>query len=475
MSKINSMLDVGRRSMMNSQTALQTVGHNIANKSTEGYSRQRVEVQSAEPVGAGKLRIGMGAKTAAVTRTNNQYLEKQIGKEQASLGFLNGRGQALHRVEQVYNEQANKGLNQFIGEFFNAFRELSNNPESTATRTLVKETADFVSRDFRRVNTQMTEIRRDLDQQIGTHINEVNELSEEIAVLNEKIQNVEVTGAPANDERDRRDLLIKKLGEKINIRWTEGENGMVTITAGNNALIVSGYDAMRLAVQATPETETKGEGNVDVFYLATEKSTPVKVTDQLKGGAIGGLLDVRDVVITDLLDGIDDMAYTFATSVNDLHLQGVDAYNQKAVEFFKPPADIHGASLNLSLNQDILDDPNRIAAAMQADSPGDNRVANAIATLQYNKVMEEGGSTVDDFYNSLVGRVGIMTRRTIMAQESQDAIVKQLNNIRESVSGVSLDEEATRMIEYQKSFDASARLIRTADEMFDTVLNLKRY
>ena len=128
MSKIHGMMDIGKRSMMNSQTALQTVGHNIANKSTEGYSRQRVELQTNEPVGIGKLRIGTGARSAAITRTNNPYLEKQIGKEQANLGFYRGRADALTRVEQVYNEQINKGLNQFIGDFFNAFREFANNP-----------------------------------------------------------------------------------------------------------------------------------------------------------------------------------------------------------------------------------------------------------------------------------------------------------------------------------------------------------
>src|SRR6201986_1993519 len=98
MSKIHGMMDVGKRSMMNSQTALQTIGHNIANKSTEGYSRQRVDLETAEPIGTGKTRIGMGAKTAAVTRTNNPYLERQIDKEQSSLGYVNGRAETLGRV-----------------------------------------------------------------------------------------------------------------------------------------------------------------------------------------------------------------------------------------------------------------------------------------------------------------------------------------------------------------------------------------
>ncbi|MCM2281610.1 MAG: flagellar hook-associated protein FlgK [Bdellovibrionaceae bacterium] len=477
MSKINSMLDVGKRSMMNSQTALQTVGHNIANKSTEGYSRQRVEVVTNEPVTSGRLRIGMGSKSALVTRINNEYLEKQIGKEQANLGYLGGKSDAMMRVEQVYNEQSSKGLNKYIAEFFNAFRELGNNPESLATRTLVRETADFVTKDFGRVHSQLTEIRKDIDQQVITHVEEVNAYSEEIARLNEKIQLIEMKGegAPANDERDRRDLLIKKLGEKVNIRWAEGEDGMVTISAGMSALLVTGYDAKKLVVQETSATERKGEGNVDIFYLPSERAVPVKVTEQFTGGSVGGLLEVRDQVITDLMSNMDNMAFTLATSVNEAHMLGFDGYNSKGGQFFRQPMDVRGSASNMRLVDSILEDPNRIAAAAQPNAPGDNRIANIVSQLQGVKMMNDGQSTFDDFYNGVVGQVGVVTRRTNTAHDSQGDIVKQLNHIRESISGVSLDEETTKMIEFQKSFDASARLIRTADEMFDTVLNLKRY
>lgn len=477
MSKINSMLDVGKRSMMNSQTALQTVGHNIANKSTEGYSRQRVEIQSNEPVSSGRLRIGTGARSAAVTRVNNEYLEKQLGKEQSNLGYLGGKADAMMRVEQVYNEQATKGLNQFITDFFNAFRELGNNPESLATRTLVRETADFVTKDFGRINSQLGEIRKDIDQQLITQVDEINAYSEEIARLNEKIQMIEMrgSGAPANDERDRRDLLIKKLGEKVNIRWAEGDDGMVTISAGNSALLVAGYDAKKLAVQATPANDKKGEGNVDLFYLPSDRVTPVKVTDQFTGGSVGGLLEVRDQVISELVDKMDTMAFTLATSVNEAHGLGFDAYNGQSGAFFAQPLQVRGAAESLRLSDRIVEDPNRIAAAAQPNAPGDNRIANLVSQLQSSKMMNDGQSTFDDFYNGIVGQVGVVTRRTNTAHESQGDIVKQLNHIRESISGVSLDEETTKMIEFQKSFDASARLIRTADEMFDTVLNLKRY
>jgi flagellar hook-associated protein 1 FlgK len=474
MSKIHGMMDVGRRSMANSQTALQTVGHNIANKTTEGYSRQRVEIQTNGSLGDGKARVGMGARTAAVTRINNSYLEKQIGKEQSTLGYYQGKNDAMSRVEQVYNEQVNKGLNSTVSEFFNAFREFSNNPESLATRTQVKEMGVALTKGFHRVDHQLTEIRNDIDQQISTHVNDINGMTKEIATLNEKVQLIENSGGVANDERDRRDLLIKQLGEKVNIRWAEGSDGQVTVSAGDSALLVAGYDAKVLEVHATPETDTKAEGSFDIFYLNKGTAVPLNVTEQFKGGAVGGLLEVRDGTMTELVSNMNDMASSIAQSVNDIHSEGFDSYGNQGVDFFKPPQDYKYAAATLEVNSDIVDDVRKIAAGADPGAEGDNRIALRIADLQDAKIMTEQDATLDQFYNSIIGKVGIQSRSTQMSLGTQKDIMKQLSNVRESISGVSLDEETTKLIEFQKAFDASARLIRTADEMFDTVLNLKR-
>lgn len=320
----------------------------------------------------------------------------------------------------------------------------------------------------------MSGVQSDLDQQIKSHVNEINGLTTEIAGLNEKIQSVELTGAPANDERDRRDLLVKKLGDKVNIRWAEGEDSTVTISAGNNALLVAGYDAKELFVQSTAENGVKGEGSFDVMYKSSQYATPFKVTDQLHGGSIGGLIEVRDIVINDLKDGVDEMAYNLATEVNDIHSQGFNSYNQTGVDFFVQPEDVKHASQYLKVNDDILKDASRISAGESAGASGDNRIANKIAGLQFEKIMSDGNANVDEYYNTMVGKVGVIAKKTNNAHDAQDGVVKQLASIRESISGVSLDEETTKMIEFQKAFDASARIVKTADEMMDTVLNLKK-
>lgn len=468
------MMDVGRRSLANSQTALQTTAHNVANRSTEGYSRQRVDIVTNEPIGEGNLRIGMGARAGTVTRTNNEYLEKQIEREGNQLGFFSARSEMLGRVEEVYNEQTNEGLNHSIGNFFNSFRELSNNPESLATRTQVKESAMHMARDFQHVNKQLADIQADADFRIATKVEEINQLCEEIANLNQKVQSVELSGVSANDERDRRDLLVKQLSEKVNIRYGESKDGQLTITAGRTAVLVSGYSHQKLEARGTPGRDGKAEGNFEVFYKSTDHSTPVNVTKQFTGGEIGGLLQVRDEVINEFSHGMDRVAYSLALDANLAHAQGYDRYGKTGNLLFEMQDGVAGAASKISVSKDVMEDVSKIAAAGQSGAPGDNRIANVLSSLQYQRAMGDGTATYDDFYNSLVGKIGIEAQRSNSAHQSQGDIVKNLKNIRESMSGVSLDEETTKMIEFQKTFDASARLIRTADEMMDTVLALKR-
>lgn len=469
MAKIHAMMDIGKRAMMNSQTALQTTSHNIANKSTEGYSRQRVELQTSVPIVEGNKQMGMGTRASAVTRTNNPFLEKQLQKETGQLGMQKGRESALTQVEQVFNEQMNKGLNQYMTDFFNSYRELSNNPESVTTRTMVKEAGDALVQDFKRVDNQLSAIQKDVDERVKNEVDEVNKMAREVASLNEKIAEVEVQGIPANDQRDRRDVVLKKLNERIDIHYAEGDQGQVTVSTAGNAILVSGFDHYELQTH-----ENADNGRIEVYFKPNESTPPFKVTDRIKGGTMGGALQVRDHVIPDFKNKIDQLAYIFAEEVNRAHVEGYDRSGRPGLLFFDMPSQVAGAAKEIKVNDMISEDVNRITAAAKPGAVGDNTVANVISQLQHKEIMDGNSSTMDDFYNSQVGRVGVLAQRAIKSRESQDNILGQLNTIRESISGVSLDEETTNMIEFQRAFDASARVIKTADEMFDTVLNLKR-
>jgi flagellar hook-associated protein 1 FlgK len=263
------------------------------------------------------------------------------------------------------------------------------------------------------------------------------------------------------------------LGELINIKYTEGDTGLVTVTAGNTAVLVSGHSHRELYAAPNIKTENKSEGNFDIFYKATDSGTPVNITQQIRQGKLGGLIETRDNTINNLLGKVDQMAYNLAEQVNMAHSFGINRYNKPAGAFFKPLT-LVGASEQITVDESIMKDVGLISAAANMNAPGDNRIANIISDIQYKGIFDSGESTIDEYYNSIVGEVGVTTAKANNELVSQGDLVNQLKNIRESISGVSLDEETAKMIEYQKGFEASARLIKTADEMMDTVLNLKR-
>ena len=233
--------------------------------------------------------------------------------------------------------------------------------------------------------------------------------------------------------------------------------------------MVIGFDHFELNAATNPETD-----RVDVFYKSKSNSLGQKITDRIKGGTMGGSLAIRDNVIPDFKEKMDEMAFAMSNEINKAHVEGYDRSGSPAELFFDNLNQVSGAARNMKVNENILDDVNKITAGARPGAVGDNTVANVISQLQYKEVMDGGNSTIDDYYNSQVGRIGVLAQKAVKARESQANVLNQLSNIRESISGVSLDEETTKMIEFQRAFDASARVIRTADEMFETVLALKR-
>lgn len=468
MSKVSALFSVGKQSLMNSQTALQTTGHNVANKTTEGYTRQRVEIQSNAPIGRGKLQIGTGAQAKEVTRVINPFLEKQITAAKATSGQINAQSEIFERLEQVYNEQANKGLNQYMSDFFNSWRELSNTPESLSTRSLVRDAADFLAKDFTRVHQQLRASQREADVEISGTVEKINAITREIADLNHKVTQIEIQGVTANDNRDRRDLLLKNLSDLVDVSVAENEVGQVTVRAGG-AVLVSGLTQMTLEAVRTGERE----GVVDIYYRYSATATPTKVNHMIKGGRLGGLLKMRDEVVENFISKNNQMALAFAKEVNLAHRQGLDRNGQPAGDFFSIDPSAESPAQTIKVRKEILNNVGKIASGFK-NAPGDNTVAHVISSLQYKKTMGDGDASFDDYYSSIVGEVGLAADKANKSRESSQNILTQLTKMRESISGVNLDEEMTQMIEHQKTYQASAHLIKTVDEMLQTILDLKR-
>ena len=228
----------------------------------------------------------------------------------------------------------------------------------------------------------------------------------------------------------------------------------------------------KFAVERSPaDDQGKPENAFDVRTTASAKGN---VTHQLKGGKVGALLEVRDGVLSTIQARLDELAYTLTTAVNDIHQQGFTRTGAQGVGFFKALGQEDRAAEFLELSDEVKANVNNISAAAEPDAPGDNRIAIAISTLQGGKLMNNGRSTMDDWYNSIVSDVGVASAKNKFGMNQQRDIMTQLNKMRDQISGVSIDEETANLMQFQHAFDASAKVIQIADECLKTVLELKR-
>ena len=459
--------------MVAAKAQMATTSHNISNANTEGYSRQRVQQKADNPTPFGqKNLIGQGTLLARTERVNDNYIEKQIRSAARDLSHLEEKDLALKQTEDIFNEMGGEGLNRLVAKFFNDFRKLGNEPDNEAVRQSVRESTAAMANDFHRLRGSVEEVRTHLDSRIEGFTKEANSLADQVKDLNIKIKVQELSGAPANDLRDQRDLTMKRLSTYVDTSIHLDKDGAFNVDIKGVGPLVSGPNAEKFSVNRSPDD---GEGKPEnSFSIGFTGSASGDVTHAISGGKLGALLEVRDQTLSSILNRLDELASTITESVNAIHREGVTSYGTKGVDFFKQLDGKERASQYIGLSDAITNDVNQIAAAATPDSPGDNRIAVAISQIQNMRVMENGNSTLDSFYNGIVSDVGVVAGRNRNSLVQQKDISMQLDKMREQISGVSMDEETANLLQFQRAFDASAKVISVADQCLETVLNLRR-
>lgn len=483
---ILNVLQSGKSGMNTAKAGIATAGHNISNANTEGYSRQRVTSEAQvtkQMTGQGGPYIGEGSKIGKIERINDEYLEKQLREGSRDINYHEEKQLFLNQVEDVFNEMNGDGLNRLMSRFFNDFRKLSNEPSSEAVRQSVRESSQAMINDFRRLRTEVEQIRSHIDTRIDGNLRELNTYAEEMAELNKRIHAAEIQGHEANDLRDRRDAVAKKMSSMADLSMHKDNFGMINVDVKGVGPLVVGVNKEQFFWGRAPEVRDAGplrEKNAieavspeNSLQISRSKFSDQYITSQFKSGKIGALVELRDRAISSVLERLDQLAYSVANSVNEIHQKGFTADGRTNVNFFRVPPTVTGAAQFLTMSDDIMHSTGNIAVALQPSAPGDNRNALAISNLQNVHLLNDGRTTVDDFYNAIVADVGVASNRNNEALGQQRSILTQLNKVRDQVSGVSIDEETTNLMQFQHAFDASARVIRVADEMLDTILKLK--
>jgi flagellar hook-associated protein 1 len=463
---ILATLSIAAQSLKNQQVGIQTVGHNIANASTPGFSRQRVELVTEYPSFEGGVFLGQGSNMAGVQRVVDRFVEAELLTLNRDVGTAEAEQQALAAIQEIFPTTG--GIDAALSAFFGALSDLANNPGGLAERVSVIGKANALGENLRQVRELLTSAQRNLDDELESITNRVNLLTEQIATLNGQINFSEAGGAEANDFRDQRQTRIQELVRLTGATVREEADGQVTVVS-NGLLLVSGQRA------ATLDSSTfNGAGFRQVIFQSPDGLT-FDATTLFKTGKIGALLDMRDNRIQGIIDRLDQIAVTLVNTVNAQHALGFDLNGAAGSDFFTAIPAVAGAAAGVQINPTLASDPRLIAAASSATAvPGDNRNALALGNLRWVTHASLGNLTLQDGFLALVGDLGSQVESAQMSLDFRQSLLTQTQARREAASGVNIDEEMTKMILFQRAFEASSLLVRTADAMYGALIEMTR-
>ena len=461
MSDINTMRSLAGQALLTQQQAINVTSHNIANVNTPGNSRQQMIMTTNTPLDSAIGPIGTGVSGATIERVYDRYLSAQINNESQGLGRWDAQKDAVALVEMIFNEANGSGLNEAMGKFWNAWQSLTNDPGGTTERQVLVTASRVLATTFNQLDTDLSQSQQDLDLVVQGTVADINRLAEQLLDLNTKIVSSEVGSVSANDYRDQREQVLKQLSELIDISSFEDANGAVTVSVATGLPLVTAEDYWQLS------TETNLVGLEEVVWVDAEGNT-TDINAAISGGKLKGLIEVRDFIIPDYMTRLDTLAGAILADVNLLHQAGFDLNGTAGEVFFAGT----GTAADLEVNPNIVGDLNLIAAAADpATFPGDGRNAVDIANLQY--ALNIGGTqSYNDYFGAIVRDVGNEVLQSDAYYNHQSNMMVQLENQREAVSGVSLDEEMINLIMFQNAYTAAAKMITTADEMMQTVLQM---
>lgn len=471
-------MSIGRSGLGASKQALETTSHNISNSSTEGYSRQKVDQVSSHPVRKNGLVVGTGTQIRGVNRVENKLIEKKIIGNQSDFSYFKERQNQLSQVQEIFNEIDTEGLNLLMNKFFNSFRSLANEPENESLKSIVRDSANLVISDFNRVGETLNKQSNDIDQTIKLKVEQINHHSKKIADLNKRIAQLEASGDTTGDLRDQRDSEIRELSKVVKVNtYIDGRRNYVVNASGVGTLVSAG-NTLELIAKGVPRSESSNDypGSVEIYYKMRPNNS---ITNKFKKGELSSLIKVRNEDIHFARKKMDDLAFNLSKSVNEIHRKGFrkdskvpDNLSGDQINFFEDMESKEDASQKIKINSEVLSDLENLITSSSPGSAGNNEIALEIANLQFKKITDENKASLEESFLKTVGKIGLDAAKAELESEQTQGILAQNKSIKERITGVSLDEEAANLVKYQNTYQASAKVIQAAEEMFNTLIRI---
>lgn len=460
MSGLIASLSTGTSGLLTSQKAIEVTGGNIANVNTPGYSRQAPVLASFPSLNIGGISIGQGVRIDDLDRQRDLFMDRQIQSKLGSFGEEDAKTVPLTDLERIM-DISDEGLGGEISRFFDALQDVSSDPSRSVTRQLVITQGEALANAFNTVEAELQSAREGINLTLESKVDDVNSKLKTIAELNVTISGISAAGQTAAGAMDQRDQLIEEVGKILGSQSLASTGGMVSLMLPGGLPLVQDGDSMQL--------ESYRVGGDVQFRLKTGSGSSIDLASAQMGGEFKGLMEVRDGQIPELRDDLDNLAFTLASQINAQHRAGRGLDNSTNNDFFSIPATASGAARAIAV---ALTDGNQFAAGTTSE-PGDNNNVLAMIGLAEQELVN-GQDRFSDFYAKMAARIGTDVRQNNLKLTGIEDAMSLLEKSRASVSGVSLEEEMINMIKFQKTFEASAKMLSVIDEMMDTVLSVKR-
>ena len=446
-----SLLGIARSALMTQSRAMNVTAHNVANAQTPGYSRQRLDVLAATPMWTALGTVGRGVTDAGINRARADFHDAATRRESGLLGHASTLHDLLGQVEGAFGEPSETGLGAALDALFGAFADLANDPSSPVGREMVRLAADRVVRQLRGLDDAVAQAATDALAQARGALADVNTLTAQIADLNVQIR---AAGGRAPDLEDQRGVLLDRLAELVAVRVVPHDDGTVTVLAGGRLVVDAGVSR---------ELELQSAGG-SIAVGAVGGGAPIDPGT----GTLGGLLELLNQHLPDLRAELDTLAASLVTEVNALHRAGVTPAGATGTDFFDPAGVTAGT---IALTAAVAADGGAIAAGATA-AAGDGAIALQLAGLGSTGLASLGGGTLREQYVTLASSLGLAVRTADQQVTTHQALLDQAQARRESVRGVSVDEEMVDLIAQQQAYAAAAHLVQVADEMVQTLLEI---
>lgn len=438
---------------------IDVIGHNVANASTKGYSRQNVGLASrgrtSIGIHAGITNHNGGVDVSRITRSRDSFLELRVLGERASASHLNTSTEYMASIEQVFGEPSDSGIAASMDRMWSGFDDVSNYPDQLPPRSIVVGSARAVADQIQDADRSLRSVHNYAGQQLGGIVAEVNNLTIEVAQLNRSISNLSGTANP-NDLLDQRDLAVSRLSELVGVRTDPQSNGMVSLYVGGTTLLAGGL-ANQVSVQEVADPALSDVG-LDRFAMQLTSGLAFEPT----GGTARGVLDGANSSVVDAVRDLNAVAGNLVSTVNSLHSGGQDLAGSPGGNLFDPTG---VTASTIRVDSGVAGDPTLLAAAALGAGQLDGSNAAALADLR------DSTDGPDSLFAAMIVDNGLTLSSLSRRSTAQRATLDRVNEARVSARAVNIDEEMVDLVQAQRSYEASARLISTINELLDTMIN----